>query len=323
MTEHTNTKAAPPEYYRPPYGPYPMGYAAEDEINLLDLWRVLMARKWLIVGLTFLATVAALVIALRTTPIYRAEALLAPVEDDKNGAASALAQFGGLASMVGVSLGGGGNTEHSLAVLKSRAFLDDFIQENQLMPVFFEKLWDAEKQAWAVEDPKQAPTAWDAYDVFSKNLLKTSVDKKSGLVTVGIEWKDPEQSAQWANQLVTRLNSHQRRVAIQEAEKSLAYLNEQLAKTPVVEMQQMLYRMLEAETKKIMLANVRDEYAFKVVDPAVVPERKIKPKRSLIVVLGFMAGLMGSIFLAFFLSFIERQKAAAKDGREDADRSGG
>lgn len=311
-TEQINKKTPPPEYYQVPYGPYPMGYPAEEEISLLDLWRTLMGRKWLILSLTFLATAAALAVAWYMTPIYRAEVLLAPIEEENRGAASALAQFGGLASMVGVSLGGGGgSTEHTMAVLKSRAFLDDFIEENHLLPVFFAKQWDAEKQAWIVDDPKNTPTARDAYDVFTKSLLQTSVDKKSGLVTVSIEWKDPAQTAQWANQLVTRLNSHQRRVAIQEAEKSLAYLNEQLSKTPVVEMQQMLYRLIEAETKKIMLANVRDEYAFKVVDPAVVPERKIKPKRSLIVVLGFMAGLMGSIFLAFFLSFVQKQKEQA------------
>ncbi|MEW5755422.1 MAG: Wzz/FepE/Etk N-terminal domain-containing protein [Pseudomonadota bacterium] len=312
MTEHTSKKPVPPDYYQIPYGPYPMAYPVEEEINLLDMWRTLMARKWLITGLTVLATAAALAVALYMTPVYRAEVLLAPVEEEQNGAASALAQFGGLASMVGVSLGGGGSTEHTLAVLKSRAFLDEFIQDNQLLPVFFARLWDAEKQAWAVDDPKGIPSAWDAYNVFTKGLLKTSVDKKSGLITVGIEWEDPEQAAQWANQLVARLNHHQRQAAIREAEKSLAYLNEQLGKTPVVEMQQMLYRLIEAETKKIMLAKVRDEYAFKVVDPAVVPEQKIKPKRALIVVLGFIAGLMGSIFLVFFLSFIQKQKKDAQ-----------
>ena len=106
----------------------------------------------------------------------------------------------------------------------------------------------------------------------------------------------------WANELVSRINHHEKQLAIKEAEKSIAYLKEQLAKTSVVEMQQAIYQLMEAQTKKIMLANVRDQYAFKVIDPAVVPEKKIKPNRKLIVVLGFMLGLVASIFVVFVRS---------------------
>jgi LPS O-antigen subunit length determinant protein (WzzB/FepE family) len=59
----------------------------------------------------------------------------------------------------------------------------------------------------------------------------------------------------------------------------------------------MLFSLIEEQTKTLMLANVRDEYVFSTVDPAVVPELKDKPKRSLIVavaiVLGGMFGLFG------------------------------
>jgi chain length determinant protein (polysaccharide antigen chain regulator) len=42
--------------------------------------------------------------------------------------------------------------------------------------------------------------------------------------------------------------------------------------------------------------------------PAVPPEDAIKPKRRLVVALGAVVGLMGGIFLAFFLNFIESSK---------------
>ena len=39
-----------------------------------------------------------------------------------------------------------------------------------------------------------------------------------------------------------------------------------------------------------MLAEVRQEYVFKTIDPAVVPEEKSKPSRALICVLGVILG---------------------------------
>lgn len=304
-----NTEKTGSERQMPPpgYGYYPMPYeAAGDEINLLDYWRVLVARKWLILAVTVLATGISVVTAMLMTPIYRAEVLLAPVDDGREGSSSALAQFGGLASMVGISLGGGGSAGQPLAVLKSRAFLEVFFKEENLLPKLFAQQWDEQKAAWKSDDAASVPTMWDAYAVFANGVMNISVDKSSGLITLSIEWKDPEMAAQWANHLSSRLNLHQRQGAIAEAEKSIAYLEDQLRKTSVVEMQQALYRLIEAETKKIMLANVREEYAFKVIDPAVVPEKKIKPKRSLIVILGFVSGLIVSVFLVFLLSFVER-----------------
>jgi uncharacterized protein involved in exopolysaccharide biosynthesis len=41
-----------------------------------------------------------------------------------------------------------------------------------------------------------------------------------------------------------------------------------------------------------MLAEVQEEFIFKVVDPAVVPELKAGPKRALICVLGTLLGGM-------------------------------
>jgi len=296
---------APPVYYMPPPAP-----PEEDEINLLDYWRTLMRFKWLIVSLTFLSGVIAVVAALSMTEIYRAEALLAPAGEDQNAASALSGQFGGLAALAGINLGsGGGEVEQAVATLESRAFTNDFIKQEKLMPILFEDLWDPVGKQWLVEDQKALPTYWDAYKVFNEDIRFISDDKKTGMYTLAIELPYPELAADLVNKLVTKINAHQKQAAIIEAKKSIAYLESQLLETSVVEMQQAIYRLIEAQTKNIMLASVRDEYVFKVIDPAVVPEEKIKPKRSLIAILGVIVGFMLSIFLAFFISFIQNQKA--------------
>ncbi len=313
-----NTQNTPPPPGNPPPVPPQVQYVLasyppppeDDEINLLDFWRVLMRYKLMIIVITLLATAAAVTMALIMTPTYRAEVLLAPVSDDEQGAMSAISnQFGGLASFAGINLdSGASSTDQALATLTSRRFINDFIAEKKLMPVLFADKWDATSKTWKVKSSADEPTMGIAYEAF-KNILSVSPDKKSGLVTLAVEWQDPGQAAAWANELVLRINDHEKQLAIKETEQSLAYLKEQLPKTSVMEVQQAIYRLIEAQTKKIMLANVRDQFAFKVIDPAVVPEKRAKPNRKLIVGVGIMLGLAGGILLAFLVSAIRRQSA--------------
>lgn len=316
-----NDPQGPSKNATPPHVVYylqPPEAVADDEISLLDLWRVLVSYKWLILGTTLLTTITAAAIAFTLPPVYRAEVTLAPVTPEEGGRLSALAgELGGFASLAGINVGSGtSSADKAIAVLKSRAFTDAFIKDEQLLPVLFSDLWDPQRKAWRVEDQSDAPTLRKAYQIFDNNIRTITQDKKTGLVTLAIEWKDPQQAARWANVLVERLNQHERQTAMVEADKSIAYLKDQLAKTSVLEMQQSIFRLIEAQTKNIMLANARDEYAFKVIDPAVVPEKKVKPNKKLIASLGFMLGLVISLVLAFAISAIRKQATEGADHRE-------
>ena len=73
-------------------------------------------------------------------------------------------------------------------------------------------------------------------------------------------------------------------------------LNEQIEKTSITDLQQVFFNLIEEQTKVILLAKVSDEYLFKTIDPAVIPEEKTKPRRLLIVGLGlFLGGIVGAI----------------------------
>lgn len=298
-----------PVYYLAPQMPM-----EDDEINLLDYWRILMRFKWLIMFITVIAAGGTIVLAFQMTPIYRAEVVLAPVGEEKSGGLAALAgQFGGLASLAGVNLGGGGGkTEEAIATLESRIFTDKFITEEKLLPILFYNSWDENTKNWAVESEEDIPTAWDAFKLFDE-IRSVSTDKTSGMYTLAFEWHDPVLAADWANKIVQRINQHQKQVAIDEAKKSIEYLKNQLNETSVVEMRQAIFRLIEAQTKNIMFANVRDEFVFKVIDPAVVAELPIKPKKRLMAILGTVVGFMLGVFLAFFIAFVQKQKSLASE----------
>ncbi len=275
--------------------------------GLLEYWRVPMHYKWLILLIALVCVASSVVYALLAAPVYRATVLMAPAGDGENrGALSTLAaQYGGLASMVGIDLGAGGNSkDEAIATLKSRAFTDRFIKDHNLLPVLFADKWDAGAKEWKPLKPEQIPTMGDAYRVFDKSIRRVSENKQTGLVTLDIDWKNREQAASWANELVQRLNQRMRERTIQEARKSIDYLKQELRKTSVVDLQQGINRLIEAQIKKIMLASVRDQYSFRIIDPAVVPDRSdyIWPRRRLIVVLGALVGLIAGVFVAFVVN---------------------
>ncbi len=108
----------------------------DDEIDLRELFHVLWSGKWLIGGITFAAAVIAVIIAFMLPNIYRAEALLAPNQDEGAGGLSALAaQYGGLASLAGINLGSQSSdkTALGLEILKSRKFISDFIERHDIL----------------------------------------------------------------------------------------------------------------------------------------------------------------------------------------------
>lgn len=244
------------------------------------------------------------------TPLYRSEALLAPVTEEQEGGMSRLAgQFGGIAAMAGIDIGAGGGTkEEAIALLKSRALTEEFIDDKDLLKVLFYEDWNEKKEKWNFADPRDIPTMWDAYEKFDEDIRSVVEDRDTGLVTLVIKWQDPKLAAEWASELIKRVNESMRQRAIIDAEKSLNYLKQELDKTSSVEVQEAIYRLVENQIKKIMLANVREEYSFKIIDPPVAPDidAEVEPNKKLIVILGFVFGFIGAVFIAFVKNYIAK-----------------
>jgi uncharacterized protein involved in exopolysaccharide biosynthesis len=248
------------------------------------------------VAATAAFAIGAVAYAFLATPWYRAEALLAPAEEQSTAAIGG--QLGGLAALAGVSVGDGGSAE-AIAVLKSREFARAFIEDLDLVPVFFYQDWDSSTGLWLDDDPDEWPEIRDAIEYFHDEVLRVSEARDTGLVTLAIEWIDPDIAAEWATELVVRLNERRRAQALQEAEVNVAYLRAELDQTKVVTLQQSIGRLLESELQKLMLARGNEEFAFRVIDPATPPKEEVRPKRALIILvataLGGMLAVLGVI----------------------------
>jgi uncharacterized protein involved in exopolysaccharide biosynthesis len=261
--------------------------AYDDEIDLWQLWETIWSGRWLIIAITSLFAVGGVTYALVAQEWWRAEVVLAPA-DKKGGMSGALSQLSGLASLAGVSVGGGGGNE-PLAVLKSKDFARQFITEMNLMPVLLKDQ--------KTEDGK-APDIRDALRIF-ETVRTVSDDKKTGLVTLGVRWKDADTAALWANELARRVNARLRAEALAEAERNVTFLQKEMAATSVVSLQQSMGRVLEGEMQKLMLARGNEEFAFKVIDKATPPKLRDAPKRSLIAIVATLAGGFLGILAVF------------------------
>jgi uncharacterized protein involved in exopolysaccharide biosynthesis len=277
-----------------PQNSLPQAY--DDEIDLWELWDTIWSGRWLIIAITALFAIGGVTYALLAAESYRADVVLAPAE--KKSLPAALGQLGGLASLAGVNIGGGGGQE-PIAVLRSKGFLREFIQAQNLQPVL-------------LADARDGETA-DIRDAVKRfELLRTvTEDKKTGLVSVSMRWKDPVTASIWANAMVRQLNDKLRSQALQEAQRNVDYLQKEIAGTSVVSLQQSMGRVLEGEMQKLMLARGSEEFAFKVIDPATPPKQRESPKRTLITLVATLAG--GFIgLLAVFL------RKALRDRRRPA-----
>jgi len=213
------------------------------------------------------------------------------------GLSSATSQFSGLASLVGLSPQQDSKKSESLAVLQSEALTQQYIANNDLLPVLYPKRWDAVAKRWKVTDPKKIPTLWTANQLFKEKIRVLTTDTKTGLSTLIITWDDPVVAARWANGLVKMANDYLRDKTIVESERNIAYLTEQGAKTDAVGVKQAVYSILQTEISKAMLAKGSDEYALKVVDPAFAPEKASSPKPALWIFIGTVAGLICSFII--------------------------
>lgn len=258
------------------------------EQNSVIRWSDLLAAfhrdRLRVLMITAAAAVIGVLYAFLAPEWYRAEVTM--VSAEQKGLPGGLSQLGGLASLAGISIPSG-NSPESVAVLKSRGFIREFIEEKKLVDVILEGFGKR----------GEGRDVRDAVQLFDTRVRTVVEEKRDATIRLIIIWRDPKLAADWANELVGRLNDRQRAKAQREAERNVQYLQREIANTNVVSLQQSLGRVLESEMQKLLLARGNAEFSFKIVDRASVPKQRFTPSRLIIVLLSVIAGLLFSVAL--------------------------
>jgi uncharacterized protein involved in exopolysaccharide biosynthesis len=270
---------------------------ADEGMDLRVILARVAAHPWWLVASVLLFTAAFTTAAFVLTPIYRASTVLIPAKSDTNvdaGSSGLGAGIGAAASLVGITLGQGDElTQEALAVLKSREFTEKFIEERHLMPVLYAKKWDAQAGKWKVDERHQ-PTPARAFRYFDKKIRVIVPEKKTSLITMDIDWTDRVAAADWANDLVQRLNLEMRKREMARADSAVGYLEKEFETTTAVATREAIGHLIEIQVKQRMLAAVTQEFAFRVIDHAMPPDRddRLFPNRLLFLAAGPLVGLI-------------------------------
>ena len=303
---------------------------ADDEIDLRELFAVIWKGKWIIALVTAVFAVGSVLYALSLPNKYTSTVVLAPVEANSGGMNGLKGQLGGLASLAGINLGSSGTNEVGLAleIVKSKKFIGEFISENNLLPqvvaangwnqglnelTYDEELFDPVNQSWLREASGlrgAEPSLIEAHEVFVSEYLSVSQNLDTGLVTASVTHYSPYIAAEWATKIVTKINQTMRDRAKQEARKSIDFLQDKISETNLADLRTTLYQLIEDQTQTLMFAEVREEYLFSTLDPAVIPEVKSSPKRALIVIVGTILGGFLSLILVLALHFFSGRPTA-------------
>jgi uncharacterized protein involved in exopolysaccharide biosynthesis len=278
----------------------------------LDQIAALVRRYWycVLAGL-LLGAGAGAIYAFKAKVIYQSDVVVAVAPPDTDPVAGGITgALRGVAGLAGLSIGQGDKSGEYLAVLQSRQLAETFIRKHQLLPVLFAKRWDQASQTWRKAGSAKIPTEEDAYRLFDRKVRSVTQDRKSGLVTISMRWSDRKLVAEWAAAYVRGANDLLRERTLREVAGSLAFLEQQLQKSTEVAVRQSVFQLVEAQKKQEMLANVREDFAFRVLDPAKAPDADhfIKPKRPLAIAAGALAGILAGLAAAFWLA---RRRSAA------------
>ena len=291
----------------------------DAEIDLLELLKILWAGKIKIIVITILFAICSVYYALSIPNQYKATSLLTPTQSSGGGVSSAMSRFGGLASLAGVNIGTGESNEAKIAIeiMQSWSFIENFIAENNLAVelstvngwnkstndlLIDDGVYDLENNKW-IGTP---PSSWSLFQLFS-GILLVSENTNSGLITVSVEYYSPQIAKHWLDLYVSSINTYMQKRKIVEATRTIEYLEEQIAQTSISGMQEVFYTIIEEQTKNKMLAVASPEYVFTSVSPAMVPEQKSQPRRSIICILGTLLGGIFSTLLVLVMHYTRKQ----------------
>ena len=263
-------------------------------LSIIDIYNLVKEKIILIISFVVVGIFSAILFIYISEPEYRAEVLMVPVHGEQESAAqSMISQFGSLAGMGSFrSSESPMTTESYLSLITSRSFLSKFAEENEILPILFSDLWDAETGTWIAKPP----TKLQSHKLLSNKVISYSFDKKANLVKFYVTWTDASLAAEWANKLIDSINNYARDSDIKEADLSKSFLMKQLETTSLVNPQNMLNDLIEKQIKTIMLENVKEGYVFRVLDKADVPESQVFPRPLL--------SLAISMVLSFFLALL-------------------
>ena len=269
------------------------------EFSLVDIFRAFKSYIQFFYILIPVGFIFSFIISIYLTPLYSSDILVSDNSDSNETSSSAI---GGLASLAGIQLPQANNKSLStLATLNSKTFLKAFIKEYDLKPKIFKDLWVEKTNSWSGEEPS---------DLGAVGELKKLIEIKKvegGLVRIIVSTYDPEFSLFIANEIVFFINNYMRKSAIEESENLIKFLEKEAVKSSLSDVKLKIFNLIQENIAEKSLANVRQEFIYKVIDKAYLSDYPSYPNKLQIRLSGVIFGFLLAALLSVFMYFIRNK----------------
>jgi uncharacterized protein involved in exopolysaccharide biosynthesis len=265
---------------------------------LLITWLIKDFFKIVLIALLF-ATVAVFY-SLSIPNVYTSSSKVASNLSESGGIGSALSGLGGVASLAGISLGGGGLSPEVLKEsLVSGSFLASFIKDQKLESrimaatsydpvndtfIFDEKIYNAQSAEWVrkFKYPQELkPSDFELVEKF-KEKLNVGFDRRTKMINLSYASLSPKYSQTTLVELIDAFNNYMREQDIADSLRSIRYLSQQLEVAKFNEIKMALQQVMEEQYKKLALAKTRKDYALRYIEEPMSVNKKSGPKRAII-----------------------------------------
>ena len=207
-----------------------------------EIIKIILKRRKIIILIVVCTTLSAGVVSFLLTPIYRSEASVIPVASGKT--VPSIAELVG--SISGISLTAQDPSTKIMAVLESRTIKERVIKKLNLVDELLEEI------------PEDIDPVYVAAGVL-KDMVSISQKKKTGVITIGVEYKDPIIAQKIANAYIEELQEILNEKSFTLAKANRVFLEQQLKDT-------------EEELKRT-LAKLTE---FQRQEKVIIPEEQVK-----------------------------------------------
>jgi len=277
-----------------------------NEIHLLEYIHILVRKKKLILAIVVVSVTATVIISFLSPKIYEARAVIMPSTQPQE-----QSSMNTVASQLGLLSAQTSNASEIISLLQSTILMERVIKTYNLLPIFFGK--DAAGQ-------KPVKKIWDGIRYLKKRIYKVRDNKRDGIIEISVQFKDPEVSAKIVTYILAELTDYMSGEAKRVAETNRKYLESLIDKNADPLIKQKIYSLIARQLEISMMAEVKENFAFKILDPPKVPDRKIKPAIGANSILSFVLSLFAAIFIALLMEYIgkskdRQQRYKKKEGR--------
>ena len=285
------------------------------DINITELIKTIFSNKITVLSFITLFVAISFSISFFIKDKYTSTALIKLSDQGDSSSFSSLSsQYGGIASLAGLSLPSSGENqeEYVIEFIKSKDFLKHLLSfEDVKINLFaiksFDKktksveydpsIYDSKSKKW-VRDIKGMQAVEPSYIEVHKLYLEDIniyKDRQSNFIQIEYTNISPYFAKSFIDLILSELNEILRQRDLNESTKAVNYLAQEQLKAKTLAVNEAIANLMEEQFKTQMLSNLLEDYKVENIDPAFIPEEPSSPNRLLLIIMGALLGFFVSI----------------------------